>query len=153
MSLVFIVSLCSASICRCICIMCLYWWSWSWLYHTNSVRLYLFCCTYLDGFKYWKWLNISILPIDGSLKNTSSLGQNGPGSNLNEGVLHIPQSSRTEAIWWFIDISWTLVRQAVDLPLFRKAIGVFWNPSWLSNYFSDVEQRSKWCLIRGSFNK
>ena len=32
-----------------------------------------------------------------TLTGTTALGQSGPGSNSNEGVLHIPQSSRTEA--------------------------------------------------------
>ena len=38
-----------------------------------------------------------IWPIDGALTGTTTLGQSGPGSNGNEGVFHIPQSSRTEA--------------------------------------------------------
>ena len=36
------------------------------------------------------------LPIDRFLTDTISLGQNGFGSNDNEGVLHIPQSSRVK---------------------------------------------------------
>ena len=35
----------------------------------------------------------SIWPIDGTLSGATTLGQSGPGSNGNEGVLHIPQSS------------------------------------------------------------
>ena len=38
---------------------------------------------------------ISIWPIDGILTGTTTLGQNGLGSNGNEGVFHIPLSSRT----------------------------------------------------------
>ena len=49
----------------------------------------------LNGFKYTKWLNSSIWPIDGTLTGTIILGQSGIGSN--EGILHIPQSSRTRA--------------------------------------------------------
>ena len=41
---------------------------------------------------YKKGLNSSIWPIDETLT-----GQSGPGSNGHEGVLHIPQSSRTGA--------------------------------------------------------
>ena len=41
-----------------------------------------------------KWLNISICPVNGTLTGTSALGQSGPGSNGNEGVLNIPQGSR-----------------------------------------------------------
>ena len=35
----------------------------------------------------------SIWPIDRTLSGASTLGQSWPGSNGNEGVLHIPQSS------------------------------------------------------------
>ena len=42
--------------------------------------------------------NSFILPIDRTLSGTTTLGQSVPGSNSNEGVLHIPQSSSiTEA--------------------------------------------------------
>ena len=35
----------------------------------------------------------SIQPIDRTLSGATTPGQSGPGSNGNEGVLHIPQSS------------------------------------------------------------
>ena len=42
-------------------------------------------------------LNSSIQPIDGTLSSATTLSQSGPGSNGNEGVLHIHQiSSITE---------------------------------------------------------
>ena len=41
--------------------------------------------------------NSSILPIDKTLSSATTSGQSGPGSNGNEEVLHIPQSSRTGA--------------------------------------------------------
>ena len=41
-------------------------------------------------------LNSSILLADGSLTGTAHLSQSEPGSNGNEGVLHIPQSPRLE---------------------------------------------------------
>ena len=41
--------------------------------------------------------NSSIWPIDKTLSGATTQGQNGPGSNDNEKVLHIPQSSRTGA--------------------------------------------------------
>ena len=44
-----------------------------------------------------KWLNSSIWPIDVTLTGTPTLAQSGPGGNSNEGVLHFPQSPRTEA--------------------------------------------------------
>ena len=36
-------------------------------------------------------------PIEGSLTGTTTLCQSGTGSNGNDGVLYIPQSSRTGA--------------------------------------------------------
>ena len=42
-------------------------------------------------------LSSSIWPIDRTLSSDITPGLNGPGSNGNEGVLHILQSSRTEA--------------------------------------------------------
>ena len=44
---------------------------------------------------YGKRLNNSILPIDGTLTDNIIPGQSEPGRNDNEGVLHIPESSRT----------------------------------------------------------
>ena len=43
-----------------------------------------------------KWLNISIWSIDGILIGTITTSRSGPRSNGNEGVLHIPQSSKDE---------------------------------------------------------
>ena len=53
-----------------------------------------------NGFKYRKWLNVSIRHIDGTLIGTTTPGQNGLGSNDNEGILHIPQSSKDGASTW-----------------------------------------------------
>ena len=39
----------------------------------------------------------SIWSINGTLIGITTLGQSGPGSNGNEWVLHIPQSSKTGA--------------------------------------------------------
>ena len=47
-------------------------------------------CTQLNGFKFIKWLNISIWPIDESITGTTTSGQCWPGSNGNERSLHIP---------------------------------------------------------------
>ena len=53
----------------------------------------------LNGFKYSKWLNSSIWPIDGIQTCTTTLGQRGLVSNNNEGVLWIkllwPEIRRT----------------------------------------------------------
>ena len=48
------------------------------------------------SFKYSKWLNGSFWAIDGTQTNTICQGQHELGSNGNEEVLHIPQSSRLE---------------------------------------------------------
>ena len=60
-----------------------------------------------------KWLNCSIGPIDWMLTSTTTLGQNSPGSNSNERILHIPQNSRTTR--WFSIVSRTLVGKGLTL--------------------------------------
>ena len=50
----------------------------------------------LNVLEYSKWLYTFIWPIDWTLTGTTTPRQSGPESNDNEGVLHIPQSSRTE---------------------------------------------------------
>ena len=57
----------------------------------NSIKHQSFVFTQM------KWLNCSTWPIDRTLSGVTSLGQSGPGNNSNQGVLHIPQSSRTGA--------------------------------------------------------
>ena len=54
-----------------------------------------FVCTQLNGFKYSKWLNSSIWPIDGNLTGTKTPGQSRIRCHNNNEVLQIPQSSRT----------------------------------------------------------
>ena len=44
-----------------------------------------------------KRLNSSIRSINETLTDTTTLDKSGPGSYVNEGILYIPQSSRTEA--------------------------------------------------------
>ena len=46
-------------------------------------------------FKYGKWLDSSVWPIDGTLTGITTPSQSGSGINSNEGVLHIWQISRT----------------------------------------------------------
>ena len=41
--------------------------------------------------------NWSIFSIDRILSGATMAGQSGPGSNVNEDVLHIPQNSRAAA--------------------------------------------------------
>ena len=54
-----------------------------------------FVCTQLNGSKYNKGLNNSFGPIDRTLTDTTTPGQREPGRNGDEGVLLIPQRSRT----------------------------------------------------------
>ena len=63
----------------------------------NSFWYQPFVYPQLNDFKYSKWLNNSIWPIDRTLTGTTTLGQSGLGSNGNEEVLHISQSSKTGA--------------------------------------------------------
>ena len=55
----------------------------------NSVRYYLFVGAQLNGFKYSELLDSSIWTIDGTQTGTINPRQSGPGSNVNEKVLHI----------------------------------------------------------------
>ena len=55
----------------------------------DSCQHYSFVCTQLNGSKFRKWLNISILLIDRTLTGTITPGQSRPGSNSNEEVLHV----------------------------------------------------------------
>ncbi len=43
--------------------------------------------------------NSSVWPIDRTLSGATTLDQGEPGSDGNEGVLHIPQSSSISGIW------------------------------------------------------
>ena len=80
----------------------------------NSIQHYSFICSRLNGSKYCcviqaiqfsishlfthcKKSNSFIWPINKTLSGTTTPGQSWPGSNGNEGALHIPQSSRTES--------------------------------------------------------
>ena len=62
-----------------------------------------------------KILNRFILPIDGTLTETSTTGQSGHRSNGTEGVIHIV---------WYPGHSWEKV-----LSLCRRVLGIFYCPS------------------------
>ena len=76
----------------------------------------------------------SIWPIDGTLSGATTPSQLGPGSDSNEGILWIPQSS---------SLIGTLPSDCLAsypghllggvLPFSRGVVGVFYSPSWLSN--------------------
>ena len=83
-----------------------------------------------------KYLFIAITPRltqtqRGSIYLGSYYGQSGPGSNGNERVLHIPQSSRTEASPLDGLVSYPGNLLGKVLPLCKDAVGVFYSSSQL----------------------
>ena len=99
----------------------------------NMVIYYLH--TRLNCFKYYKWLKSSILPTGRTLISTSTLGQCAPGSNGNEGVLHILQSSRTNHQLQF-RIKYRILIGDWILPLCRDIVIVFYTPTDWSKIIS-----------------
>ena len=63
----------------------------------NSISYSSFVGTHLNVFKYGKWLSSFIRPIDWTPTGFTISCLSGPGSNGNEGVLYILQSSRIGA--------------------------------------------------------
>ena len=73
--------------------------------------------------------NSSIWPIDRTLSGTATPGQNGPGSNGNEEVLHIPQSSSiTRASPSGCLVSYLGHLLVGVLPLCKDEVSVFYSP-------------------------
>ena len=71
-----------------------------------------------------------------ALSGATTPGQSGHGSDGNEGVLHIPQSSSTAGT----SPSDCLVSYPEHslggvLPLCKDAVSVFYSPSWLGNIY------------------
>ena len=75
-----------------------------------------------------KWWNSSIWPKDGTLTGTTSLGQDGPGSNGNEGILPILQSSRIVTLPSNDIASYSRYSMGGVLPLYGDAISVILQP-------------------------
>ena len=76
-------------------------------------------------------LNVKQLfrPIDWTLSGATAPSQSEPGSNNNEGVLHIPQSSSiTGASPSGSLVSYPGHSLVGVLPVYRDAVGVFYNP-------------------------
>ena len=76
----------------------------------------------------------SIWPIDRTLSDATTLGQSGPGSNGNEEVLHIPQSSsitRTSPSDCIVSYPGHSLGGG-GLPHCREAVHVFYNSPSLS---------------------
>ena len=70
----------------------------------------------------------SIWPIERTLSGATTLGQNGPGSNGNEGVLHITH----QMVWCLIQDT-----RGGSLYFFRDVVRVFYCPSWLGFLISE----------------
>ena len=78
----------------------------------------------------------SIWPIDRILSGATSLGQIGPGSDGNERLLRIPQSSRIIGT----SLSDSLVSypgHSLGVLLSAEAVGVFYSPSQLGKVIFD----------------
>ena len=73
----------------------------------------------------------SLWPIDRTLSGATSLGLNGPGSDDNEAVLHIPLSSSITGTSP-PDCLVPYPGQSLGgvLPLHRKAVSVFYLANW-----------------------
>ncbi len=79
----------------------------------------------------------SIQPIDRTLSGATTSGQNGPGSEVNEGVLYIPQSSSITGT----SPSDCLVEV---LPFCRCAVSVFYSPSQLGEVLTGLDEQLVW---------
>ena len=78
----------------------------------------------------------SIWPIVRTLSGATILGQSGPGSNANEEVPHIPQSSSiTGTSPSDCLVSWPGHFLGEFKPLWRDGVGVFYSPSRMGNTF------------------
>ena len=77
-------------------------------------------------------------PLIGSLSGATTLGQSGPGSDGNKGVLRISQSSSI-AVTSPSDclVSYPGYLLGV-LPLCREAVGVFYSPSRVGVYYMEI---------------
>ena len=70
-----------------------------------------------------------IWPKDRTQSDATTPGQSGPGSDSNEGVLHIPQiSSITEALLSDCLVSYPAHLLWGGLLIYRDAVGVFNSP-------------------------
>ena len=89
-----------------------------------------------------RWSNSSIWLIDGTLSSVTTPSQSGRGSNGNDGILHVPQSSRIEASSSDCVVSYPGHSLGVGvLPLCRDAVSVFYSPIRLT-YINSGAARS-----------
>ena len=69
-----------------------------------------------------------------TLSDATTPGQSGPGSDSNEGVLHIPQGSITGTSWWDCFVPYAGHSLAVSYPS-ADSIGVFCSASRVDKKF------------------
>ena len=90
--------------------------------------------------------NYSIWPIYRILFGSTTSGQSGSGSNGNEGVLHILQSSSVTGASqsdFYVSYPGHLLEREV-LPLCRDAIGVSYSLSWQSQGTLGITLHDVW---------
>ena len=93
--------------------------------------------------------NRSIWPIDRTLSGATTPGQSKPGSDSNERVLHIPQSSSitgTSPSGHLVSYPEHSLKRMGVLPLCRDTVGVFYSPSWLGNAVTE-ESSEVFCFF------
>ena len=83
----------------------------------------------------------SIWPIDKTLSGDTTPGQSWPGSDGNEGVLHISQSFSIFTIRLYSVLSRTLFRRVFSFCW--DAVGAFCSPSWLGWFKWKIKNNSK----------
>ena len=93
----------------------------------------------------------SIQPVDRALSSATTPGQSGPGSDGNEGVLCIPQSSSiagTSPSDCLVSYQGHSLLVVGVLSLCREAVGVFYSPSWLGKVaISEANASMKFCDV------
>ena len=89
--------------------------------------------------------NSSIWPIDQTLSGATTSGQSGLGSNGNDGVLHIPQSSNISGA---STADCLVLYPRHSLPLYRDAVSVFyWVQRLLDSWGSYILFIAPWLVL------
>ena len=99
-----------------------------------------------------KCLNSYIWPIDRTLTGITTPGQSETGDNDNEGLLHIPQSTRTgKSLLDGLVLYPGLFLMVGVLPLCRDTVGIFYSFKWLGSTYvwcdSFLEWGKKWYMM------
>ena len=87
----------------------------------------------------------SIWPIDRTLSTATTRSQSGPGSDGNEGALHIPQSSSIAGISPSnCLVSYPGHSLGEFYSIYRDAVGVFCSPSQIEPYKVEYIHMAVW---------